>query len=158
MQKTLSQPRRFKPSYIFEHDGKVLKVISKRFFSTNSFEIKIKELSSNRIENSSFAIGYLLAGILSLLILAACIAGILNGGPADDDAAPLFVMTIFPLVIAIMCFVSFWKKTYSYVMLYREDNGVVAVSFYPDTPSREIVDEYIDELKSIIDGEKGIGF
>lgn len=148
----LEQRKFLRPNFTFEHDGKVLKVSVKKFFAHSSFEIKIKELSSNKLETSNFAIGSLLTGLLFLTGFVAVIVGGLRS-TLEDDRIAMFFMSIFPLAIAICLLVNFWKKTYNFVHLTFADNGIPAVSFYKGIPTDEAVDQYIDELKGIIDGQ-----
>jgi len=153
----LVQKKRLRPSFTFEHDGITLRVTSKRMFSRNSFEIKLTELSSNRMENSSFAFGYLLTSAFCILLgVMAILTGMKSAIPGDREA--FIFLSMFPFAVAFMVFVGFWKRTGSHVMLCRKDNGIVAVSFYPNSPSVEEVDGFIDEIKSIIDNGKGLGF
>ena len=153
----LEQKKFLKPTFIFEHDSKVLKVTRKNLLSRSSFEVQVPELSPNKIEESRFALGFLVAAILFMvggIILA--YVGVQQGLAVHGGG--LYFLSAIAFLLSGLSSYGFNKRTYDYVMLYRKDTGTIAMTFYRSLPSEDRVNEYIADIKRAIEGGHNAGF
>ena len=153
----LEQKKSLRPTFLFEHDNKVLKVTRRSILSKSSFEIQIAELSPNRLEESKFALAPLCSAVLcSILGIYLAYIGAQQGLEVDGGALYFLSVTVF--VLTGISIYSCLKNTYDYVMLCRKDTGIIALSFYRTSPSEKSVDNYINSIKQAIEGNNNKGF
>jgi len=153
----LVQKKPLKPTFLFELNNKQLRVTRKTLFSSVSFDVKIKELSPNRIEESKFAVGWL---IVALLLILWCIWWLSLGitMPSREERWSILFLSIFPLAFSILAFVKFNQSTYNYVSFYRNDTGRIGVTFYKNMPNPTEFNNYIESLQKQIDPPNTAGF
>lgn len=154
---TFIQKKRLNSTFIFEIIDRKLKVTSKNFFSTNSYEISLNELSSNKVEQSNFSIKWLIMAIITLgITILLFIGGILVND--SYGSTPLITASIFSSILVIYTLRRLNRETFSYVHLCRKDNGVPVITFYNNNPTKEDLDSFINSVIDLVENNDRTGF
>ncbi len=119
----------------------ILKIKTREnFWEFKEWTVKLESIGNRKIVNIHSKIGpYIIAGVFLTLVLTMTIAFILEGFKSERIGTLIMGWIVFG-GLSILIFVSPMKNETNLT------GGNVTITFFPDSPSREEVDRFIEEI------------
>jgi len=124
----------------FELQNETLLIKTKTNGEYKEWSVKVEHIGDTKYYQSSTKLGpNIIGGICALFVLFVIIAFIRDNNKAENLWIMLGVVAMFGSISALLLFIP--KKKELHII-----GGLEQVTFYPDSPGKKEVDEFIDQI------------